>query len=67
LIILEIEQLQGKRCNPNLNRRVAKMATDGIMTMQEGSFSSVPGEWPSGKATDFESVYRGFESLLPSL
>ena len=43
------------------------MTTDGIMTMQEGSFSFVPGEWPSGKATDFESVYRGFESLLPSL
>jgi hypothetical protein len=25
------------------------------------------GEWPSGKATDFESVYRRFESYLPSL
>jgi hypothetical protein len=35
---------------------VAKMATDGIMTMQEGSFSFVPGEWPSGKATDFECI-----------
>ena len=44
------------------------MATDGIMTMEKGITSHFyPGEWPSGKATDFESVYRGFESLLPSL
>jgi hypothetical protein len=40
------------------------MRTDGIMT---GAVVLHPGEWPSGKATDFESVYRGFESLLPSL
>jgi hypothetical protein len=42
------------------------MASDGIMmTGVEGD--PFAGEWPSGKATDFESVYRGFESLLPSL
>ncbi len=29
--------------------------------------SVLAGVWPSGKATDFESVYRGFESLHPSL
>ena len=40
------------------------MKTDGIMAVD---VLLHPGEWPSGKATDFESVYRGFESLLPSL
>lgn len=44
------------------------MKSDGIMTAtREVTIISYPGEWPSGKATDFESVYRGFESLLPSL
>ena len=43
------------------------MKSDGIITLREESEHAYPGEWPSGKATDFESVYRGFESLLPSL
>ena len=43
------------------------MITNGIITLRVESKHVFPGEWPSGKATDFESVYRGFESLLPSL
>ncbi len=40
------------------------MVNDGIMGLVR---SSIAGAWPSGKATDFESVYREFESLRPSL
>ena len=37
--------------------RVAKMKTDGIMAVTRGvKATSYPGEWPSGKATDFECV-----------
>ena len=43
------------------------METDGIIAAGVEAEHVFPGEWPSGKATDFESVYRGFESLLPSL
>jgi hypothetical protein len=43
------------------------MITNGIISLRVESKHVFPGEWPSGKATDFESVYRGFESLLPSL
>ena len=39
------------------------MTNDGIIAMED----SIAGAWPSGKATDFESVYREFESLRPSL
>jgi hypothetical protein len=46
---------------------VAKMASNGIMIAGAEIKHLYSGEWPSGKATDFESVYRGFESLLPSL
>jgi hypothetical protein len=43
------------------------MASNGIMIAGAEIKHLYSGEWPSGKATDFESVYRGFESLLPSL
>jgi hypothetical protein len=43
------------------------MTSNGIIIMGVETGHPFPGEWPSGKATDFESVYRGFESLLPSL
>ena len=43
------------------------MITNGIIVARVESKHVFPGEWPSGKATDFESVYRGFESLRPSL
>jgi hypothetical protein len=32
------------------------MATDGIMQTKEGFVSTHSGEWPSGKATDFECI-----------
>ena len=36
---------------------VAKIASDGIMTTtREVTVISCPGEWPSGKATDFECI-----------
>ena len=43
---------------------MTKTAVCDIMALVRKSGA---GAWPSGKATDFESVYRGFESLRPSL
>jgi hypothetical protein len=41
---------------------------DGIMSIVNKSIADLlTGAWPSGKATDFESVYRRFESYRPSL
>ena len=47
-------------------RSILKHARDCWLAILRYNMSSV-GAWPSGKATDFESVYRTFESCRPSL
>gem|GEM_PF-6612132 len=36
------------------------------MLGQKNQASAHLGDWPSGKAADFDSVIRGFESLIPN-
>jgi hypothetical protein len=52
------------------SREVAKMKSDGIISTGLGNNKHLlPGEWPSGKATDFEYVALpddGFRQMLTS-